>query len=135
MPDFTTLRASIGRDHYQTRLDNGRHQFLGDEPADAGGTDTGPTPSELVLAGLATCTAATLRMYADRKGWDLEKIDLVLTLEIEKNGAIQVGHIRRNLTLHGNLSEDERKRLLDIAEKCPVHRLLTNEVRIETTLS
>ena len=134
MSDHTTLRATIGRDHYQTQLDNGRHRFLGDEPAESGGTDSGPTPYELVLAGLATCTAATLRMYADRKGWDLDKIDLELTLEIEKNGNEQVTHIRRNLTFHGNLSAEERARLLDVAGKCPVHRLLTNTIKIETAL-
>lgn len=125
-----TLTATITRTLYQTISTARTHQVTADEPASVGGGDTGPTPSELVLAGLASCTGATLRMYADRKGWDLEKVDITLEMEVEKTETGQTTYIKRTLVFTGNLSEEEEARLRDIADKCPVHRLLTNEVVI-----
>ena len=131
MENNITLTASIGRNHYQTISHARTHEVLGDEPAANGGGDTGPTPSELVLAGLASCTGATLRMYADRKGWNLEQVDITLEMSVEKSGSTQTTHIKRTLSFTGNLSDEERTRLLEIADKCPVHKLLTNEVVID----
>jgi len=126
----TTLTASITRTRYQTISIARTHHITADEPADLGGGDTGPTPSELVLAGLASCTGATLRMYADRKGWDLEKVDISLEMNVEKTETGQTTTIKRTLVFTGNLSAEEEARLRDIADKCPVHKLLTNEVVI-----
>lgn len=128
----TTLQASIGRDHYKTILQTSDHQLIGDEPSNVGGSNLGPNPYEFILAGLATCTAATVRMYADRKAWDLEKIELNLTLSVEREGATQVTYIEKALQFFGNLDETQIQRLLEIADKCPVHRMLTQEVRIVT---
>lgn len=134
MPQTTTLHATIGRDTYKTTLKTDDHQWLGDEPPGSGGTNLGPDPYEFILAGLATCTAATVRMYADRKAWDLEKIDLNLSLQVEKLSGTQITHIQREIQFFGNLSEEQTQRLLEIADKCPVHRLLTHEVKIVTTV-
>jgi putative redox protein len=131
MDNNTTLTASIGRTLYQTIAHARTHQVVSDEPTVNGGGDTGPTPSELILAALASCTGATLRMYADRKGWDLAQVDIALEMSIEKNGSAQTTRIKRTLSFSGNLSDEERTRLLEIADKCPVHKLLTNEVIIE----
>ena len=125
-----TLTASITRTRYQTTSNARNHEIISDEPAENGGGDTGPTPSELVLASLASCTGATLRMYADRKGWDLEKVDISLEMNVEKTATGQTTYIKRTLVFTGNLSEEEEARLRDIADKCPVHKLLTNEVVI-----
>jgi len=132
MSQPTTLRASIGRDTYKTTLKTDDHQWLGDEPPSSGGSNLGPDPYEFILAGLATCTAATVRMYADRKGWDLERLDMNLSLWVEKKEGTQVTHIQRDIQFFGDLDPDQTQRLLDIADKCPVHRLLTHEVHIET---
>lgn len=129
----TTLTASIGKEHYMVKLQARQHTFSADEPIDTGGADAGPTPVEYLLAALASYTAATLRMYADRKGFDLESIDLELSLEVE-NGQPSVTHIYRSIKLSGNLDEQQRQRLLDIAKKCPVHRILSNPIDIHTQL-
>ncbi len=135
MSDKATLYASIGRTPYTTTLTAGNHTFLGDEPTENGGQDAGFSPSNFLLSALATCTAATLRMYADRKGWDLEKINLELSLSISKNeDGKQVTHIARQLSFEGNLDDTQRKSLLNIANKCPIHKILTNEIMVETTV-
>lgn len=131
----TILHASIGRDTYKTTLQTDDHQLIGDEPPSSGGSNLGPDPYEFILAGLATCTAATVRMYADRKAWDLEKIDLSLSLQVEKLSGTQITHIQREIQFFGNLDAEQTQRLLEIADKCPVHRLLTREVQIVTTVS
>ena len=120
----------------------GPHQFRADEPASVGGGDTGPTPYDLLLAGLGACTAMTVRMYARRKKIALD--DVVVRLEHQKIHARDCEHcetkegridrINRTVKLRGVLDEATRRRLLEIADKCPVHRTLTNEVVIETRL-
>jgi putative redox protein len=118
------------------------HGLLLDEPLAVGGNNLGPTPYEYLLAGLGGCTGITLRMYADRKGWPLDAVEVHLrhakihaadcaTCE-EK--AAQIDQIERTVTLEGVLSDEQRARLLAIAEKCPVHRTLHNEIRVVTQL-
>lgn len=119
----------------------GRHALLGDEPTGAGGTDTGPSPYDLLLASLGSCTSMTLGMYARRKGWPLESV--VVRLRHARVHAKDcadcdtkegmVDRIERELSLTGPLSAEQRARLLEIADRCPVHRTLTGQLRIVTT--
>lgn len=134
--------ASIQRDRYRTELYAGAHALVADEPRDVGGTDSGPSPYGYLCAALGACTTITLRMYADRKQWPLEGVRVRLThdkihasdcAECEtKQGKID--RFTRSIELQGALSAEQRQRLLEIADKCPVHRTLESEVRIETSL-
>jgi len=122
------------------RIEAGPHMLVADEPREAGGGDAGPDPYALLLAALGACTSMTLRLYADRKGWPLEGISVRLEHErvYEKDcaecetGDGRLSRIRSVVTLSGPLSADQRLRLLEIAERCPVHRTLVGPVRIET---
>jgi putative redox protein len=109
-----------------TSVSVGVHSIRLDEPLDLGGTDTGATPTEVLLAALGGCESITLRMYAARKGWPLTDV------RIRLHGSTVDGAfvIRREVTLDGPLDPDQRARLLDIVNRCPVHRILNGEVRI-----
>ncbi|MEM7595000.1 MAG: OsmC family protein [Cyanobacteria bacterium P01_A01_bin.83] len=109
---------------------NDKFQLIADEPLDLGGDDAGATPVELLIAALGSCKAITLRMYAERKGWDLTGVEVNLTHQKSDRQY----HIVANLKLKGNLTEDQRQRLLKIADKCPVHKLLKAEAQIKTIL-
>lgn len=128
----TNIKASINKNHYKTTLTNGRNELLADEPTDVGGTDLGFSPSELLCSALAACTCATLRMYADRKGWALE--DVQVSIDFERNNEQNISQIKRHITLVGDLSADEKARLLGIANKCPIHKVLSNPIEILTEL-
>jgi putative redox protein len=123
-----TVRTGSGK--FQQRIEVGPHELRGDEPLTLGGDDTGPDPYELVLSGLGACTSMTVKMYADRKGWPLAAV------EVELGAAKQEGAwvVKRSIRLEGELTEEQRARLLEIAEKCPVHKTLTGEIRIESVL-
>jgi putative redox protein len=118
----------------------GSHRWVGDEPESVGGGDAGPTPYDLLLAALGTCTNMTLRMYADRKDLGLTGVDTRLRHQrvhardcedcASKTGKID--RIDREITLHGDLDETQRKRLMEIADRCPVHRTLTSETVIRS---
>jgi putative redox protein len=107
------------------------HQLRSDEPASAGGTDTGPRPTELVLAGLAACTSITLRMYADRKDWDLGTIDIAVALHDEHG----TPRIERSIAFSLPLSAEQRSRLAEISEKTPVTKMLKSGIAIATSLA
>jgi putative redox protein len=125
---------------YGQRITAGGHQLVADEPAAIGGADSGPTPYDLLLAGLGACTAITVRMYADRKGWPLRQTTVRLRhRRIHANDCAecetrtgQLDQIERELQFEGELTDEQRTRLLDIAERCPVHRTLHSEVRVST---
>ena len=125
---------------FQQTVTSGPHQMLADEPAAAGGADSGPGPYDLLLSALGACTSMTMRMYADRKALPVDRISVTLKhnkihaedcAECEtKEGLID--QIDRVIAIEGTLDADQRKRLMEIADKCPVHRTLTSEVRILT---
>jgi len=116
-------------DSYRTEITARTHQFAGDEPTDVGGSDTAPTPVELLLGGLASCTAITLRMYAQRKGWPLEGVRVQVHYTAKPTPSA-VKHI----TMHGALDDAQKTRMLEIAEKCPVAVLLKGSVAMESRL-
>ena len=127
---------------FSQEISAGPHRLAGDEPVSAGGTDTGPTPYDLLLAALGSCTSMTIGMYARRERWPLERV--TVTLRHSKVHAADcescetlptlLDHIDREVQLFGALSEEQRSRLLDIANRCPVHRTLTSRIDIQTRL-
>lgn len=115
---------------YRQRIEIGPHVLVADEPADAGGDDAGPSPLDFLLAALGACTSMTVKMYAERKGWPLRGVEV--RLEQGREGDAHV--IRRKIALEGDLTGEQRQRLLEIANKCPVHRTLTGTIRVESEL-
>ena len=110
-------------------IEIGTHKLRADERAEKGGDDNGPEPHELLLAALGSCTAMTLKVYADRKGWPLRDVGVRLT----GSSADGTYVILRQLTLTGELDAEQRQRLIEIAQKCPVHKTLTGAIVITTT--
>ena len=126
--------ASSGGAPYEVVLtDDLGHRWLADEPLDDGGANIGPSPHRLLLSALGACTAITVRMYAARKGWPLDGIDVELAFNPDGKPA-SGSDIRRSIKLHGTLDEAQRERLLQVANACPIHKVLTGEVRIASTL-
>ena len=117
---------------YRAELRAGRHQLMADEPSTGGGADAGPSPFGLLLSALAACTAMTLRMYADRKGWAVDTIEVDARYDVDDDGK---GTIGRTITLPADLPTDQRDRLADIAERTPVTLAIRNGVPITTTLT
>ena len=120
----------------------GRHRLTSDEPATAGGTDTGPDPYGLLLSALGSCTSMTIALYARRKQWPLQAVTVRLRhskVHAADCGACEtkegmLDHIARDIELLGPLDQEQRARLLAIADKCPVHRTLTSEIHIQSRL-
>lgn len=130
MADNRTVTATIGKDPYRTELKTSDHTIWSDEPTDAGGKNQGPTPGDLMRMSLASCTAITLRMYADRKKWDVDRISVTVTSEKMKYKTIFTCAIE----VSGDLNEEQRKRFDEIAHSCPVHKLLSSPIEIATTM-
>ena len=105
----------------------GGHELIVDEPAEAGGTDTGPRPTELLGSSLAGCIAITMEMYAERKGWDLGQIEV--TVEVGYEGPVPTS-FDVSVSLPQELDAEQRQRLLVIATKCPVHKVLAGEAQV-----
>ncbi|SDI19196.1 OsmC family protein [Pseudomonas panipatensis] len=123
--------ASYAGIPYQVTLSNGVQQWLADEPAELGGGDQGPSPYQLLLSSLGACTAITLAMYAQRKEWPLDGIEVDLRFDQDQPGH---SRIARDIRLKGALDATQRKRLLDIANVCPIHKVLSGEIAIASQL-
>ena len=119
---------------YRGEVRAGRHHFVADEGPEVGGDDEGPNPYQLLLAGLVQCTAATLRMYANRKGWALGEVKVRARLFRTGDGATKVERIERAVTVSGDLSTEQKLRLGEIADRTPVTRTLLGSLSIHTTL-
>tara|TARA_R110000782_G_scaffold102243_2_gene189219 strand:+ start:1691 stop:2095 length:405 start_codon:yes stop_codon:yes gene_type:complete len=130
----SVVTVTLGAEPYATRVTAGRHSVVVDEPGALGGKDTGPGPYDLLLASLGSCKAITARMYADRKGWPLEAVRVQLAhSRPEGRGGPEL--ITAALAFDGDLTDDQRARLLEIAEKCPVQKTISGGLRVEATLS
>src|ERR1700674_2762388 len=130
---LTTILASApvsGENGYAQHITTSAHELASDEPVKRGGTNTGPSPFELLLASLGACTGITLRMYSERKQWNLGSI--VVKLRMLKDGEEQ--RIERTISLTGALDADQRAKLLEIADKTPVTKALAPGIKIQTTL-
>jgi putative redox protein len=116
------------RKGYAHSLTVRRHTLVADEPESAGGADTGPTPQELLVLSLASCTAITMEMYAERKGWELDAVEVDVDFEPDPEG--QCSRFDMLLRLPSGLSSEQTERLREIAGRCPVHRTLAGDVEI-----
>jgi putative redox protein len=142
-PGDNCVVARTGASGYRTEVLANGHSCVADEPESVGGTNTGPSPYELLAAALGACTTMTLRMYADRKDWPLQAVQA--RLEHSKvhcddcadadNRRSRIDHFSREITVEGPLDDEQRQRLLQIADRCPVHRTLHSDVKVTTTLS
>jgi putative redox protein len=137
----TVTVTEAGSGTYTQQITAGQHRLVADEPKPIG-DDAGPTPYDLLLAALGSCTSMTLRMYADRKGWPLERVRVTLRhsrihakdcADCETSVGF-VDQIDRDIELSGDLDDTQRQRLLYMADRCPVHQTLTSEVHVTTSL-
>jgi len=134
---FPAVQVRAGARGVRCDLSTGGHAFVADEVAPLG-TGTGPSPFDLLLSSLGACTAMTLRVYSDRKEWPLEgvQVDVSRDLAAAADGGTGQDHVfRRTITLSGPLDAGQKQKLLEIAGKCPVHRVLEKSLKIETTLA
>ncbi|QLE01194.1 OsmC family protein [Galbibacter sp. BG1] len=131
---------NVAEDNFTTNIQTKKHAFVADEPESFGGDDFGPGPYDFLSASLAACSAMTVKLYAERKKWELKEVFVYityskkhtddLTMEAEQTGKID--HLSKKMKFVGNLSEEQRQKLTEIASRCPVHKTLQNEVVIET---
>jgi uncharacterized OsmC-like protein len=138
MPDHdrTVTVRETGEGTYTQEVKAGAHRLTTDEPTDIGGLDQGPNPYDMLLAALGSCTSMTIRMYANQKKWPLERVTVTLTHHKETGtDGVKRDVITRDITLEGQLDAAQRQRLLEIANKCPIHRTLENKPEIISSLA
>jgi putative redox protein len=135
--------AEVGFGRFAQVVYDGKHRLTADEPAEAGGLDTGPSPYGLLLSALGACTSMTLRLYAERKKWPVQRIAVRLRhgkaygsdcAAAADSKPVKIDRIEREIEVTGDLSDDQRKRMLEIANKCPVHQTLERRNEIVTAL-
>lgn len=129
-----SVTATLDGAPYATRISTRGKDIIADEPLDHGGTDLGFRPHELFLSALASCTAITMRMYADRKQWNVSSIGVTINMERDQDGAKVDTRISIEVDLPADLPQDQRERLLQIAKACPVHRTLENPIHLNAHL-
>jgi putative redox protein len=125
-----TVIARSDETDFQVRLDDDTHVWIADVPASKGGEDKGPEPEALLLSSLGACTNITLRMYAKRKDWPLQAVGVQVSMKDTAEGTV----IERHITISGPLNDEQRERLLQIANACPVHKILSGAIRIESKI-
>ncbi|MEO6521995.1 MAG: OsmC family protein [Mucilaginibacter sp.] len=128
-PIVTAEAQNLTAAHYQTIIRSNGHTLIADEPKEQTGTDTGMNPYSLLLASLGSCTSITLRMYIERKAWNVDEI--LVSLDITKTDTGT--HINRTIKFKGDITPDEHQRLLAIANACPIHKILTGTINITTS--
>jgi len=131
MPQEVTV--SVGEQPYTTAVTIGPHQIVADEPGELGGHDEGPAPTSLLLASIATCKVITAKMYAARKGWPVERIDA--TARAAAVAGHVISRVEVELTVVGDLTDEQRQRVLEIAEKCPVQKAVSTGIVVASTLA
>lgn len=129
------VKVFLGGEKYTTQIDTVNHMFLADEPETKGGFDKGPAPYQLLLASLGSCTAITVKMYAERKNWTLENVHVTLNMEQEETPQGKRTVFIRTLQLNGTLSQEQQERLLTVAKACPVAKILTGTIEIDSRLA
>ena len=140
--EHLVAHLNLIEDNFTTSIQTKNHSFIADEPVSIGGDNFAPSPYDYLSAGLAACTVMTLKMYAQRKKWDLQEVFAYITyskkhsddLNVDVEKPTRFDHLQKKLKLVGNLDQKQRKRLKEIASKCPVHKTLQSEVIIETEL-
>lgn len=126
------VKGTIRETLYTTNIKAGRFNLIADEPKEENGQDLGPKPTEYLNAALSACTAITMKMYAERKGWDLREANVEIDFVRDvKNGTTTFS---KKIELIGNLDEEQKQRIYEIGAKCPVHRIIEGEVKIESEL-
>jgi len=128
---LATARAIVTPTQYQTIITSRQHLLIADEPVDLNGGDTGMSPNELLLASLSSCTAITLQMYINRKMWTVREITVELELFAVESGTL----IKSNISVTGEITVEQKTRLEHIADVCPVHKILTGNIVIETRMN
>lgn len=130
MEDKILVTSHLGNNKYRTVLSNGRTEIIADEPIAKGGSDLGPAPRELLCMSLAACTSITLRMYSDQKKWEIGEIDVDVELESTETETI----FHRKIRFGSSITEEMKNRLLLVADKCPVHKIFSKGIKINTEL-
>lgn len=133
---------NLKEDNFTTSIQTAKHALLADEPESVGGNDFGPSPYDFLSAGLAACTVMTLKMYAERKKWDLQEVFAYITyskkhsddLQVDVDTPTRIDHLLKRLKFVGDLDDTQKEKLKQIASKCPVHKTLQSEVVIETEM-
>ncbi len=136
------VAVSIGNEGFTSEVIAGNHRLTADEPKDFGGNDFGPSPYDFVASGLGACTAMTMRMYAERKKWNLQKVivhvnhgkEHAMDAQEENTPQRKIDVFKREIEIYGELDESQRQRLMQIADKCPVHKTLEANAKIETKI-
>lgn len=127
------ITATIGTDKYITHISSySGNTITADEPESNGGHDKGFSPDDLLAASLGACTCITLRMYVNHKGWQVDSLEVTVT--VDRNEPAAPARLGRTIKIKGNVSEDERSKILAVANKCPIHKTLSQPVQIETAL-